>query len=609
MSDTLSLDDITPTGIEQYPATESVKLHGPPGTGKTTQSGARVGRLIRDHDYSLGNVAWCTYRRSLAYDTLQRFVDWDLLPERELEKPHQGETRYIGTIHAIANRTVGDLPDPVRVGHKIDFCKRMDLRFLNDKPWDDTPGQTLFRVFGWMKSNCLDPARENDVLACPFTEDLNDEWSGSVPAAWNRWEDYKAQKDIIDFHEMLEAPLEKKATPTSEILVIDEYHDATPLMAKLCEYWIDNAEIVLVAGDPNQVVNAFEGAHPRFFEELDLPKVLLDRTYRVPEEHWQAATTLLRKAHDVPPVHREGHGQIKEYNSPSFGYVDSVGWASPPPDAPAGPAKIVRKHGDDTLFLTRMQMQADGVGHALERAGILYKSQKDLNGWNTDSGKIRHALYNALQKISGFQPGHFNTGSSGLFQYGDPPRSPDGTKLSSEEAATLLEYTNAKYLEETRSATKKLCQNLKDEDKSVSVTELNDYVTDEFWGKHSGGTASVNRLNKGNLKDRDRVALKQALKHNSEPVDPEELDTSVLTIHASKGQEAEDVVVYDGVSKRIRQGMETSTRSRNNEWRTWYVALTRASKRLHIMRNGFEWTSSIIPKDIRQHAVGATVSD
>lgn len=608
MSDIIQLEDIDPTGIEKHPADSSVKLHGPPGTGKTTQSAARVGRLLRDHDYSLGNVAWCTYRKALAFDTLQRFVDWDLLPEHELRKPHQGQTRHISTIHAVANRTVGDLPNPVMPGHKIDFCKRMDLRFLAEKPWDDTPGQTLFRVFEWLKNNCYNPAVEADVRECPFTDDLRQEWNGSVPAAWNKWEDYKAQKNVIDFHEMLQAPIDEGTIPTSDILVIDEYHDATPLMARLCEHWVDHADIVIVAGDPNQVVNAFDGAHPRFFRELELPKVLLDVTYRVPEEHWNAATTLLSKAHDAPPVRRKGHGQIVEYASQPFAYSDDGGWDTPAPGSPGGPADIVNKHGDDTLFLTRMQMQADGVGYALERAGILYNSQADLYGWNTENGETRHALFNGLQKIRGFQPGHFDAGTSGLFQYDDPPRNPDATVLSSAEASELLTYTHAKYLSETRSEVNRICDDIEDSERTVTLTEFAGYVDNGFWSKHSAGAASVNRLNKGNLKKRDRMALQEALKRHTGPVDLEEIDTAVLTIHASKGQEAEDVVVYDGVSRRIRREMQKSPTIADNEWRTWFVALTRASKRLHIMRNAFQWTSPIIPKGIRSH-VGEVASD
>lgn len=609
MSDRIDLDDIDPTGIDDYPADASVKLHGPPGTGKTTQSAARVGLLLRDYDYSLSDVAWCTYRTSLAMDTLERFVDWGLIDESQLDSPHQGATRYIYTIHGVANRTVGDLPDPVQPGHRIDFCKRLGVPYLASDPWDDTAGKLLFQVFDWMKNNLLDPAKPADVADCPHIDDLKAEWRGSVPAAWNKWEDYKAQKDVIDFHEMLSAPIDQGVAPTDQVLVIDEYHDATPLMAKLCEYWIDQADITIVAGDPNQVVNAYSGADPRFFEELDLPKILLDRTYRVPEEHWVAATQLLQKAHDVPPVDRHGRGQIIEYRSPTFEKSDETGWHSPSASQPGSPGHIVREYGRDTLFLTRMQMQADGVGHALEQAGVLYTSQSDLHGWNTDSGERRLNLFNALQKLRGFRPGHLNRGY-GLNRFDDSaPRNPDNTSLTHEELGVLLNHTHAKFLSQTRSETDDLLDDLEKREESLSVADLDEYVSDEFWTTMTHGPASVQRLNKGAFSDRDRMALQNALTSHENPVSADDISTGVLTIHASKGQEAQDIVVYDGVSRRISREMRESERTRNNEWRTWYVALTRASKRLHIMRDAFRWTSSIIPGDIRGRVKGVAPAD
>lgn len=603
--DIIPLSDIELTGIEEYPETSSVKLHGPPGTGKTTQSAGRVGRLIQEHGYSVGDVAWCTYRRSLAADTLARFVKWDLLDEGQLTKPHEGETRFISTTHAVANRTVGELPSPVEPWHKNDFCQRLGLEFWSQDSFGETAGQQLFRVFEWMKMNCLNPAKPGDVYKVPFIDDLREEWSGDVPRAWNRWEDYKGQQDIIDFHEMLEAPMEENRYPTSDVLVIDEYHDATPLMAKLSEFWIENADIVIVAGDPNQVVNSFDGANPRFFEELDLPKVLLDKTYRVPEEHWTAATRLLSKAHDAPPVERMGNGMVKEYKSPRFEYdSSSQDWEVPGLSRPGSPGKLVEAHGGNTLFLTRMRMQADGVGAALEKAGVPYYSQSDLHGWNTDNGTERLHLYNSLQKIAGFREEHFGR-ASGLAQYSDSqPAQPSAVELSSEEVVHLLKYVHAKHLAERRSEVDELCEELRRNEESVTLEELDEWVEPEFWQRFTHGSASVSRLNKGNLSDRGRRALVEALKRQSEPVEPESLDVGVLTIHASKGQEAEDVVVYDGVSRRIRRSMARSDTSEANEWRTWYVALTRSSKRLHIMRDGFDWTTPIIPTNILQMVQG-----
>jgi len=91
------------------------------------------------------------------------------------------------------------------------------------------------------------------------------------------------------------------------------------------------------------------------------------------------------------------------------------------------------------------------------------------------------------------------------------------------------------------------------------------------------------------------------------PLSLEAVDTRVLTIHASKGAEASNVVVFDGVTDTIVDSMDQSAGLRENEARTWYVALTRASKRLHIIRGAFGY-DTYLPDDLEPWAAEAAES-
>lgn len=610
MSDgVIPLDDVEITGIEAHPPTESVKLYGPPGTGKTTQSAARVARLIRDYDYNLADVTWCTYRRSLATETLARLAVWDVIEPRQLTDPSKGPTRYLSTFHAVANRAVGGAGDPVGYGDKKDFAEKRNIRFSKRNPWDEPPGQLLFDVFQYAANNRLDPTDAADLNKIPKVSDLREKWQGDIGAAWSDWQDYKRVVDKIDYWEMLAAPLRQNVTPGRDVLVIDEYHDAYPLMAALAEYWADAAEIVIVAGDPNQVVNNYAGASPEYFERFDLPEVLLDKTYRVPFEHWGVASRLLANAHDPPQVERQGHGSFHVGNSPAFIHDKERGWNVPEPDAARGPVWFVREVGTDVMFLTRTQKQADGVAYALEKAGVLYKTQKsmDRDGWGAagDDMSERTAVYNALQKISGLRQADLD-GGSGLNKYADMGENPENVTLAAREAAALLNHTNHKYLSGGRGETTKATDDMADDGGTVTAAELNQYVTPEFWDVYTRGHGSVRRLNRTsqpgeNLSDRDLEALKVALEENDGPVTGD-VETKVYTIHASKGTEAENVVVYDGITRRIQQEIERDDAAERNEWRTWYVALTRANTNLFVLRGGFEWTISFLPDNLTDMA-------
>lgn len=591
----LTLDEIDVVGAGEVPVTESVRLHGPPGTGKTTQSAARVGELVRDHGFDVSDVAWATYRRSLATDTLDRLVEWDLLDESELNEPTEGATRHIGTTHAIANRIMPRLPSPADRSDRLDFCDNRGLRFTNPRPWEDGAGELLFKAFAWLKENRLDPSDPQHARMWPGYSDLRDVWDGDLAAVWRDWEDYKAQRELIDYYEMLERPLEHGFAPDCDVLVVDEYHDATPLMAELSELWMDAAEIVIVAGDPHQVVNSYDGADPEFFERLDLPKVLLDHTYRVPENLWRLGASMLSFAHTPPAVDREGGGRIDEFLSPTFVFDRSSGWDVPGPQAMGGPVWLNDEYGGDTLFLSRTKIQAAGVGRALDKVGVIYGSQKEIGGWHEGSDRL--LLHNALQKIALVEPGDFHH-SSGVTNYGTSNYNPNRVYLSVNQATTILDYANHQYLAQDRGETDDACVDIRTVGDRVSLEDLNELVDDEFWQTHTSGRGAVGRLNTGGLDDHERESLKSALERYDDPVLPGEQEAEVMTIHASKGKGAENVVLYDGTSPRAAEELQRKESARENEYRTWYVALTRASERVCVMRSAFDWTVPILPDNL-----------
>lgn len=596
------LDDVDITGVDEHPPDASVKLYGPPGTGKTTQSAARVARLIRDYGYTLADVSWCTYRRSLAVETLERLAGWGVIDGDELANPTKGATRYISTTHAVANRVVGGAGDVAKWGHKKDFCKKRNIRLSKNKPWDEPPGELLFNTFTYMANNLLNPHSQQDRNEVPMIDDLRAKWRGDVGAAWDDWQAYKSKKNIIDYYEMLKAPLRQGAATGCDILVVDEYHDATPLMAKLSEFWAERAEIVIIAGDPNQVVNSYAGADPVFYHRLDYPEIELPIAWvRPPYEHWYVAKNLLAHAHTPPGVEIRNRGQFHEGPSPSFTYAENKGWRVPEPSEKHGPVWFVDEYGQQTMFLSRTQKQADGVAHALEKAGVLFQTQSSMDraGWEPaaapDDMNPRTAIYNALQKLRGFKQADATGGGLSKYQDGSG-KALTTVGFAPAEAAALLNHVNAKYLAQSRKETKEIAGSILDEEEHPSAADLRMYVEPVFWDMYTQGAGSVRHLLKGNLTDRDREALAPALRRNTGPLD--DVPTKVYTIHASKGNEAENVVVYDGVTRRIQEEMETDPAARKNEWRTWYVALTRSSKNMFVLRDGFEWTHSFLPDSL-----------
>lgn len=599
----ISLDEVEIPQLDEHPVTSSVKLHGPPGTGKTTKCAARVAMLLKDHGYALSDVAWCTYRTSLAADTLSRLHEWGLVSDVQMQNPSKGPTSMFGTAHALGYRLCNGLGDPVEEGHKRHFCSIHDIPFANNKVWKKTRGQLLFETFYWLKKNLYDPSDQADVYEAPMFSSLQNQWQGvDVPQLWAQWCEYKRGKNIIDFHEMLEEPLKREKAPRRSILVVDEYHDAYPLLAKTAQMWMKYADIIIVAGDPNQVVNSFDGASPRFFQDLDLPTVLLDQSYRVPSGQMRMSELVLSEAHQPPAVEpREETGEVEEYLSPKFEYTDGVGWDVPSRDEEGSPGWLIDEYGEETMFLARTKQQVEGIARSLDEIGVMYKTQDKLGGWNTDNARTRFAVFNALQKIRGLGPGDFGGGSHGLNAYHSNGARvvSKNDSLEASEANELLGVVAAEYLDGTRDEVEDRVKALIDADELLSLTDLDEVVEPEFWNIYTQGAESVSNLNKTggevDLTEDDRYALISALQRYDVPVAAEDITAQVLTAHASKGQQAPHVVVYDGVTRTISDEVSKNRAAEQNEWRTWYVALTRASEHVHIMRDAFDWTSSFLP--------------
>ena len=626
----MKLDDIEIVGRDTADVDDSVYLRGPPGTGKTTTAAGRVGELLRDHDYDLSDVVWVTYRKSLAMDTLRRFVSWDLLNPEELDEPHTGATRTIGTLHAVGRRTILDSltrrdlqkeygarhgqVSNAKYGHKIDFCQKRNLQFRSPNPWTKTEGQLLFSTLNWLRNNQLDPHSEDDARTCSHYRQLRDEhnWTGDLGRIYDDWRDYRAQKGLMDYPEMLADPLSKGVVPDGNILVVDEFHDATPLMASLIEMWAEHMDVVIVAGDPDQIVNGYAGPSRDLFrrvkDSLGLPEVLLDHSYRVPETHWQAATSILSEAHEPPKVNRDGFGDIREYASPTFEPSrPSDDWGqTPSPGTPAGPVDLVESNDGTMMFLARMRIQVAGVSAALNKAGIIHKSQKAngsnhrIGGWNED-GDDRLDLHNALQKVSMADPGtSFGTNRS-LDQFDVNTKPTDSIPLTASEASALLHYVPSKHLDSPRSDINDERDDIEDAGLVLKLDEIEHLLADSFWSFSSNPVRAARNLNKRGMSDDDRRALMEALKRYYRAVSADSVRVSVQTIHAAKGGEAEHVVVYDGVSNRILESIHEPD-SFKNEMRVWYVALTRSSDIIHLMRGAFApmGHSAIIPPDIRE---------
>lgn len=606
------LDDIPVAGRDVAGIDDDVLLYGPPGTGKTTQAARRVVELLETTSYEMDDVCWVTYRRDLAQQTLDDLVAYGLLDEHEFSHPRRGKTRWLGTMHAVGYRLAGD-----ELGSPADTDDKEEFAYHHNLPYDPaairtTPGELLFNTFHWLHGQRLDPANPRHAVEAPALADLQDRgFDRDIPSLYEDWQQYLGD-DLCEFADMLKVPLDEEFTPPTKILVLDELHDFNRLMLDTAMMWANAADVVIAAGDPDQVINWFDGARRGHFddvrEELGLDEVLLDTSYRVFSTAGNIADHLLANAHRPPPVTQQTTGMVSEYRSPTF-QQSGAEWSVPDPDDPASPVWLCDRHSTgSTMYLARTRAQVQALCQALDQGGVLYHSQNDFNGWR-DTLLLR--LHNALQKLTTIDRSSLGAGAGNqsLKTYQTSGKPPAAVEFLPQEVIALLDRTPASYLDLSRGGMDSRLDDLDHPTASIPTgADIQEWVSPVFWDEIATGAAAVRELNKTGsvtnptLHADDRSRLRRALVRYDQPVSADDIDVSVLTIHAAKGKQADDVVLYDGITSRIRTQMNQSSDVRENEWRTWYVAVTRAAERLHILRDAFEWTSSIIPTDARQIA-------
>jgi len=277
MSDTQQLGNVPGTGIEiadveQHPPTESVKLNGPPGTGKTTQLQERVVSLLGD-GYSIGDICFVTYRKKMAMEFLRRLAAGSYVSQEQLNRPYEDEaTRNFGTIHAVCNRisssgdkdvaSKSDKRDFFTSTYKTVFDGKSDLADSAAVRTNKKIGSLIFDAYDWAVTNEKESYSGHDTILEVETEYPScpsfDEFSAA-------WESYKTKNGLMDYNEMLTNVRDRGLVPEAEILVVDEYHDMTPIMASICESWMETFETVIVGGDPLQAIYSYKGADPSFF--------------------------------------------------------------------------------------------------------------------------------------------------------------------------------------------------------------------------------------------------------------------------------------------------------------------------------------------------------
>jgi uncharacterized protein (TIGR00375 family) len=265
-----------------------------PGAGKTRTLVERIAYLIRERKVNPAEITGVTFTNKAAAELKQRLVAL-----------FNGDKRInrvnLGTFHSIAWRILHENPQTIPFKLLDEFEAREIIEEVLRQNRIPMTAREAALIISLVKNKYL---WEAELAIPPKVVDIYQAYQESLRLyqrldfddvlikAVNLWEE---GSDWLE-------PVKNRFN----YLLVDEFQDINLVQYKLVKLWAKNNQSLMVIGDPNQSIYGFRGASADFFSKLeddqDFPRTVsfhLGQNYRSSSLLVNAANTL------IPPLYRQ----------------------------------------------------------------------------------------------------------------------------------------------------------------------------------------------------------------------------------------------------------------------------------------------------------------
>lgn len=564
------------------------RLFGGPGSGKTTELLDRVEALLDQDDVGVNDILLVSYTRAAANEVRERLAERRDLNPRSL----QGS---ICTMHAKAYELL-DLSrnDVVGESDKKEFCEDFGIEFEDEYSGagrrtarSTTLGNKIIATSQWLQRTRRDVSdwydvpfqwNEEEVRLPPEIDDNSQEgnkytptWPSDddrldVPEAIRGWRAHKGDDDLVGFADMLERVQQRSLLPNVDYLVIDEFQDITGLQYDVYEEWKPHMEKVLIAGDDDQVVYAWQGADPSLLLDEGGNDVILDTSYRLPSKILkvvQQEIGHLEKRQEKNLKPRIEGGTVEAIDSPSMlELVRNVRFT-------------VNEHDGTLMLLFRARYQMFRFIDEFIDEGIPFRCLTDQRMWTDRLTQYVEAVQkvDADEQITGLQARRL---ADMLMD----------SAFGTNERDDLFDALDDKKEEA-------------DTDDLAEIEVEPDFVKD-FAPFMPGPASAADMVRK--VTSFQKNSMKAYFGGDYQDMEPDRVRLG--TIHSAKGREADHVFVATDLTEKVveqmaatvdedevPEGVEYTSQTdpvpvlTDNERRVFYVGMSRARERLVVMEN------------------------
>lgn len=506
---------------------------GPPGTGKTTRCIDIIERELKS-GLSPHRIACVTFTKAAAEEAKAR-----------AENVCKADFPWFRTIHSMAFKLSFLSPDQVmQAEHWAEFAHAYGYRFtISSVSLDSevlassllhTPDDRVRAIYDWARNTQRTFSQALAQSSLRVSPDALRKYG-------TRYDNYKRSRGLVDYIDMIELALDDR--PDVDVAVIDEAQDLSPLQIDAVTRWFGSCRRVYVAGDDDQSIYGFQGAAPDWIVQLsaapDVETTVLRQSRRVPRAPHAFAQAIIRK---------NRHRVSKQYlPRDEDGRVDRL---------PFDCALRSIDPSRSAFVLVRNRCFGDGVIDELRRLDVPYRS---TIGWPSPMDP-QSGIVGAVRAARKLVRGEclFIDELQALVH-----------RLPS-RGADLIPHGLKSYLSVRAKETPYLRLTSTD----VKTLLVRGSLLDVLAARGLSGAVHGRDLD-------DARYIERVLARYGEDCKPK---VEVATIHASKGREAEQVLVLpDQTRATFDEGLDARRGGREAENRVAYVAATRTLDRLVVV--------------------------
>lgn len=508
------------------------RIIGLPGTGKTTTLLKEIDNLIQQ-DINVGDISFTTFSKKMASKNVTAIMKRYELEYKDLNN--------VGTIHGLCRRLLNvDIEERLLKPKDIKlFAKAFGIETKGHTPYINDPadlltvdsGMFLLSVDAWLRNTLKS---FDDIDDYPGYDKLMDEFDiDIVPDFMDAYFHFKRDNGKIDFTDLLEFVCEDGYCMGTTAFFTDEAQDLNPLLNKTCNVLKEDAEYVFIAGDPFQSIYSFMGSDPCFLMNAKVDKKeVLPVTHRYGQSVIDFSTHILQAG---------GHNNIPELTPKRQSNVISM-------DVDEYLEFGIPHITENTFHLVRCQYHAYPVAKRLIECGTPFIG---LFGW-------------AEADISIF---------NGLVEYCNEGR------IQSRYLRELIRIHPSNFFSMDKTKLiKKIANGKKHSYSTADIMNLSSPLS-TFTG--SNFIASLkDPLKYADVPDIKFDRITNCLKYFNTELNKKSITTRLMTIHGSKGMQADNVFVWDGTNRTITNTIDEPL-GLLDESRVWYVAATRCRDNLY----------------------------